>query len=876
MESSTLLPREVRGAGGLGLGWILAFSIGGAILLFAAIGFLLTWRVRVRDKNDATTIYQVSDNVEDHRRSIFSKRLVKRQYNGSRSLSRLSLSLPPVLPPLPTYNSFTFFGGNNKRGRSSSWIEEDKFHGPRVSRSRRDSLFSRDGWLGRAPTIPTLMTDEEVEKAQEAQEAQEMEQGIHVQKRHSVETLKPSKTAPDLPLQEEYIQISPVRAPSRARVRASVTDTDLRDILRSTEQRLREGTSRSPSKNSRNSPTKRSPQKISSLRSTPRKNSPTKTPHSHRTASSLDSTNTTGTVRICRVPPSPSKRATIHTIPMDAQSRQVSVSSIGSAANSLLAEAAQELILPGGLSSPSRLRGRQWEPQENTLPPKNDPPKQIIKDDSPDRRASQESEASSSLSTLYSANESEEKDQPDPFTERRTPGGLISDSRGSLFGPRVSHRRGRNLSISIPGGQTIFNTQGYGQGQGQLRPSFVSTQAVGGPPISSYLQPPPERFQRNDSFHARDQEGIALAFPVSNSYTSILTPSVTTEGDSTLSLGNGTDESPKPQVPDRMRPALQENRHSMATVPSPSTMTSSPFDEQDMLSLLMGTAPKRALPEPPKHIAQVDHIVMPKPVSPMPRREFSQHLRQMSSTANTIYRDELPVDDPSAISTGSPLRRSTSRSKKDMPTLPPPPTVPSMGSLGNSIMELRRMNSMISSYSANSLGSSTNEPDSPTLPMLNLTSSFSRRHTSPATPRASASGRQNYLNLGSPNKNGSGSVATPMPTRPLPSSRSTRSNLGVEIREDDIDEGKENQEPTPVSSGLRETRKSGNMGRDTRDVSRGSSKSKLGTVSELIAESKRESMRKSVESVGLYDKDGFLDSSPDTAGREAKGGCLRM
>ncbi|KAM0561684.1 hypothetical protein ACHAPJ_002853 [Fusarium lateritium] len=875
MDFSSLLRREVRGAGGLGLGWILAFSIGGAVLLFAAIGFLLTWRVKSRAKNDPTTIYQVSEDVEDHRRSIFTKRLVKRKYAMSRSVSRLSLSLPPVLPPLPSYNSFTFFGGNGKRGRSSSWVEEDKFHGPRVSRSRRDSLFSRDGWLGRSPMLPNLMMEDDVEKGQGSQE---LDQSIHVQKRQSIETLKLSKTAPELPLQEEQIQISPVRVPSRARVRASVTDTDLRDILRSTELRLRDGTSRSPSKNSRTSPTKRSPQKISSLRSTPHKASPAKTPHSHRTASSLDSTNTTGTVRISRVPPSPSKRATIHTIPTDAQSRQVSISSIGSAANSLIAEATQELVLPGGLSSPSRLRGRQWEPQENTSPQKQSPQKKTEKKDSPGRRASQESEASSSLSTLYSANDPEEKDQPDPFIERRTPGGLSSDSRGSLFGTRASHRRGRNLSISIPGGQSIFNTQG------QLRPSLVSTQAVGGPPMSSFLQPPPERFQRSDSYHARDQEGIALAFPVSNSYTSILTPSVTTaDEDSTLSLGNRMSESPKPEVPERVRPLLQENRHSVATVPSPSTMTSSPFDEQDMLSLLMGTAPKRALPEPPRHIAQVDQIVMPKPVSPMPRREFSNHLRQMSSTANTIYRDELPVDDPSAISTGSPLRRSLSRSKKDMPNVPPP-TVASMGSLGNSlgtslgnsIMELRRMNSVVSSYSANSLASSINEPDSPTLPTLNLTSSFSRSRVNPVTPRLSMSGRQNYLNLGSPNKSSPASAVPPMPTRPLPPSRSTRSNLGVEIREDDFEDGKENHEPPSLSSGLRETRRSGNMGRDARDLSLAPSKSKLGTVSELIAEGKRESKRKSVESVGLYDKEGFLKSSPDTSGREAKGRCLRM
>ncbi|KAH7177464.1 hypothetical protein DER46DRAFT_588651 [Fusarium sp. MPI-SDFR-AT-0072] len=867
MDLSNISRRAIHGAGGLGLGWILTFSIGGAILLFAAIGFLLTWRVKSRDKEDATTVYQVSENVEDHRRSIFTKRLVKRKYAMSRSVSRLSLSLPPVLPPLPTYNSFTFFGGNGKRGRSSSWVEEDRFHGPRVSRSRRDSLFSRDGWVGRAPTIPTLMTDDDLEKAQDSQE---LEQGIKVQKRQSVETLKPSKTAPELPMPEDEAQTSPVRAPSRARVRASVTDTDLRDILRSTEQRLRDGTSRSPSKNSRSSPTKRSPQKISSVRSTPRKNSPTKTPHSHKTISSEDSTNTTGTVRISRIPPSPTKRATIHVVPTNAQSRQVSTSSIGSAANSLIAEATQELVLPGGLSSPSRMRGRQWDAPEDPSSEKQNPQKktshkQSAKEDSPDRRASQDSQASSSLSTLYSANDPEEKNQPDPFVERKTPGVMSSESRGSLFGNRASHKRGRNLSISIPGGQSIFNSTG------QLRPSFVSTQAVGGPPISSYLQPPPERFQRNDTY-SRDQDGIALAFPVSNSYTSILTPSVTTtEGDSTLSLGNRMSESPKPEVPERVRPLLQENRHSVATVPSPSTMTSSPFDEQDMLSLLMGTAPKRALPEPPKHIAQVDQIVMPKPVSPMPRREFSQHLRQMSSTANTIYHDEPLVDSPSAISTGSPLRRSISRSKKDMPNLAPP-TVPSMGSLGNSIMELRRMNSMVSSYSGNSLGSSVNEPDSPTLPMLNLTSSFSRRTINPVTPRASMSGRQNYLNLGSPNKNSSGSVVPPMPTRPLPQSRSNRSNLGVEIREDDIDEGKENQEPSSTSSGLRETRRSANMGRDTRDLSRAPSKTKLGTVSELIAESKRDSKRKSVDSIGLYDADGFLKSSPV----DAKGRCLRM
>lgn len=870
MSYSSLSRRE---AGGLGLGWILAFSVGGAILLFAAVGFLLTWRIRSRTLPESTTIYQVSDNSDDHRRSIFTKRLVKKNYPMSKSISRLSLSLPPVLPPLPTHNSFTLFSGNGKRGRSSSWVEEDRFHGPKVSRSRRDSLFSRDSWLGRAPTLPSLMLEDDPEKAQPS-ELPADQPTIYLRDQQSLETLKPSKTAPELPTPAQELQTSPVRPPPLAHVRASVTDLDLRDILRSTEQRLRDGSSQSPTKTPRASPSKRS-QKLSSLKGTPHKNSPMKTPRTHRTASSLDSTNTTGTVRIKHVEQSPSKRSTIHVVPRPGHSRTVSISSIGSAANSLIAEATQELGLPGGLSSPSRLRGRQWQPLDGNSPQKDPTPKQkSVEKDSPERRLSQDSEASSSLSTLYSANEPEDKEQPDPFVEKKKKQGtLTSESRSSLFGPRSLRSRTRTLSISIPAGQTIFNTQ-----QGQLNRNSVSTQAVGGPPLSIVLQPPQEHLHRDISFGSRDRDGFALAYPVTGSMTSMVTPSVTTatDEDSSLHLDDRRSESPRLDVPGRPIWPQQQDRNTLlvGAPASPLTTASSPFDEQDMMALLMGTAmPRRALPDPPRHIAQVEQIVMPTPLCPRPRRDFSQHLHRMSlnSPETSVNEGESIGDDPGAVSTGSPLRRSLSRSLRDPPS-GPPPAMMSLGSLGNSIVELRRMNSMVSSYSATSMASTHNEPDSPTLPNP-LNSTFSRGRLT-SNPRTSTSGRQNYLNLGSPRKSLSGAVSAAAPTRPIPPSKSSRSNLGVEIREDEAEAGKENQGPEvkvprlEVATGLRETRRSGNLGRDTRDsilTTRAPGKTKVGALS------KKEAQRQSVESLGLYDKDGFLRSSPENKGR-----CLRM
>ena len=166
------------------------------------------------------------------------------------------------------------------------------------------------------------------------------------------------------------------------------------------------------------------------------------------------------------------------------------------------------------------------------------------------------------------------------------------------------------------------------------------------------------------------------------------------------------------------------------------------------------------------------------------------------------------------------------------------------------------MNSMISSYSVASMASTAQDTDSPTLPAAHISSL--------ATSKTASIGSKNYLKLGAPPKKN--------PRRAM--HRVTSVGLGITIREDAIDEGKENDSPkqnvlTTDAQGLREGRRSsGNQGRDA-----ALGKPKLGPVSELVAEHTRQADRKSAESLGLYDKDGFLRSSPE---RDVPKRSLRM
>lgn len=917
----------------LGLGWLLAFSLGGAVLLFTCIGLLLAWRIKSRPENNTTTtttIYEVSDGPNPGKKLGFTKRLTRRKYVMAQSTSRLSLTLPPIIPPLPSYQNFV---GNRKRSRS--WVEEDKFHGPKVSKSLRNSWFKRDSWLGKAPTLPSLMLDDAEkgdfddildihgqkretnsqrqqqqgqgqEHGQDQRRGQSQQQPQHQQRPQQYQQyqqhqhqpqppLETSQTAPEFYLEDlvdDLVNHSPsrIQLPVLPPMRASIADTGLRDILRSTEMRLKDG--KSPVKTPNASPTK---------------GSPSKTPHSQKTVSSqgsIGTIGTTGTVRITRVSLSPSKRATIQSIPSNAHthSRNASISSIGSAAHSLIAEATHELVLPGGLSSPSRLRGQQWEAQGEKIDldvePRGRP-----------RSKSLESDQSSSLSTVYSVGEHEEKlaeqhspqkrasyTTHDPFVEGFMSGATRLAPKPTLFGPRSLKKHGQNMSMSFTPNQAPRPVQS------QLRQTPVSTQAVGGSPLVSIVLDPPTETDPRESeyFKSIGNNALALDFPLSPSITSIVTPSVTTMEDSddgdTIGHTSNRSESPKPAL--QLSLPTGDSSVTLDDAISPSTITSSPFDEQDMMALLLSNpAPRRVLPEPPRHISHIDESIMPTPLSPRPRRDFSEQLRKMSVVSNvsSLYDEEIMPDDPSAVSTGSPSHRSTLRLTKS-PSLPPPPrsdSVVNVGSVGNSVAELRRMNSMVSSYSVASGTSSVyGDPESPTLPALRG-GGFSPSRSKSGTD---SMGRQNYLSLGSAAKTDGGAgrplsgpsplsgprpMSSPRPSslpRPVPKSRGSRGNPGgVEIREDDFGEGKENHgldfkmpriDVSIPNGALREARRSSNQGRESLLMSM----SKLGTV----VEHQHDMARSSVDSSGIYDEEGFLKESPERLDRDSKGLCLRM
>jgi hypothetical protein len=307
----------------------------------------------------------------------------------------------PLLPPLPTYNSFRTLGsmtnivGNRRRSRS--WVDEDAMHGPKMGDRARESWFlsessTFDGLGMGGPTMPAIeaagrvvhaMTPAPGEQTRDIGRSGEdgEEQQLAVKKRQGRNSLQGSKTAPSLATgdEDESHQRGRVRVPAQAHVRTCATYTDLRDILRSTEQRLRDGTSQSPTKTPRSSPTRGH-----------RGGSPTKmTPGSGRSGSSRGvATPSYHSARSNRSTPSPTKRGRGQEQQQQQQQyhhqqqqqqpqeygefgemtprlrvRNASITSIGSVANSLLLEAAEELDLSSGASSPTRRSEKQWAGQ---------------------------------------------------------------------------------------------------------------------------------------------------------------------------------------------------------------------------------------------------------------------------------------------------------------------------------------------------------------------------------------------------------------------------------------------------------------------------------------------------------------------------------
>ncbi|KAG6014205.1 hypothetical protein E4U43_006832 [Claviceps pusilla] len=212
----------------------------------------------------------------------------------------------------------------------------------------------------------------------------------------------------------------------------TMTDVGLRDILRSTDQRLREGVSRSPVKktNAAESPARGTGTPVKTTTTT------TTTPQSRRSGSTRHQRRPSRATPTPTPTPSPHKGPGSHLpgphlpgphLPhLHTSPTRASVTSVGSAANSLIAEATERLELPGGMASPSRLQGREWGGPSGSSDtrllqtPSRSPGREgpLLQRSShslggdakqgsrsPDKRQSACSDQSSSLSTLYSVGE---------------------------------------------------------------------------------------------------------------------------------------------------------------------------------------------------------------------------------------------------------------------------------------------------------------------------------------------------------------------------------------------------------------------------------------------------------------------------------------
>lgn len=901
----------------LGLGWLLAIALCGGILLFTTVGLLLVWWVKKTRHPGPQTVYGYAA-TQSSLMPGSSSRLIKKRLLGSGSLSKLSSrfssrfsfsaqSVPPP-PPLPTHESFRLPERRRTvsrgRKRSRSWVDEDDLHGPKMSRNMQ-SAKEAYGWFGLVPTLPNVETVPEKEEP--------VHDGVplyHPQPRW----LPRSQTEPKFSYPMSHNNSS---APSRhgslpmgiapaggmkmpvprpAHMKASATDSNLRGILRSTDIRLSERRS------------SLSPVKIS--RSSAVRGSPTKTVRSQRSGSSGRSGHD------WRAPGSPPKRS--HS---QRGSRSNSISSIGSAANSLIAAATQELELPGGLSSPSKTRGvrreQQQQGQQRTAhgsperaqrvshqnqgmqrhspqrysPQRHGPQmmampqtqmqvpqmqfpqmqypqlpfpymqqqQQNSPQRSPERRKSFDSDRSSSLSTLYSANEPEEEEPrqrqgEDPFVDRGGP--KRWPSWQMRFANGDSQRRAKTLSSAslshfMMGGEPSRQTSC----PPPLRPiSAISQPDMGREGVVSplVLEPPTTALAPDASSSGPDTSTSMMPYlntaPSEASFVSMSVESDATDVPSNETqrvdwLDSSDSTSSSPTTPT-----------GRARFADASTLSSSPYDEREIMSLLLATAPsQRSLPPPPSTMAGgVDGSIITL-LSPPPRGSLVRH----PSTSSSIYTLESFLAEPGAMLTGSPSQRSAIHPFLDGPRV------------SNTVAELRRMNSVLSTFSVTSLNSLNGHDESPTLSTSWSGSTASR----PLFFGAGSIGSRHYLNVGNTRSSlAAGSLLHRYGSRGSRHRRAEtyhfgKENQGLGLRLScimdetlDIDPQKGTAPTVNVvcepAMEIIEGIPTGVLGQ------------KLGPVDELLALDHGKGQRRdSLESLGLYDNDGFLLSSPE---RDAK------
>jgi hypothetical protein len=836
MDYSTIVRREQeRHSSGLGLGWLLAVAIGGGILIFAAVGCLLAWRIQRTGQPCTTRVYSMGNADTERRGSIngpntshfehlppdstaglssltassTTKLLKKSFFRSDSSWSQLSSKtslrggLPPVLPPLPTYQGFLTrqktrdINARLESDRAAWVVDEEAVHGPVIKRlSFRESWFSKEAWLARSPTLPNVSGGEDIavnEDRQQIQESQQQDQldtgaqtqtqtltqtqtqpqrqdieqhrqpeqppagqKIEIQKRQS-KILNTSQTTPQLSNDDDHVVRGRQRAVAQTQdppVRPCATETDLRVILASTEKRLLEGASRSPSK------------KAFNLNA-----SPTKTPPRSGRAG------TPG--RVGSMTPSPSKK-NVGT-PKTTHSHSASMSSIGSAAKSLINLATEELELPAGQGSPRRQRVRDWEPLRQvhqTTQPKEHKPDQQAAQEAAQRQvekqqqqqqqqpqqpqppqarrsSSVKSDVSSSLSTLYSVGDPEDV-------------GLTAAPPKMTRGGMQGHvRQGVSTISDLGSDHPIEEDRQLGTTRQQLtgpRP-FKRSKTVGGRPMTDASAIPAPlrtisvnsrigRTGANDGLKTESfrltvlQQGHRRSRKVVQSEAqSATTPNLVGDhlspnGHKRESLSAASSESSMVSVPvysqatandlPRLPKAEEQLRAREAAmtppVSSPETvrgldLPSSPLNEHEVLSMLMASTRPRNLPTPPpsRIFALRDDAAIPAPLNPRPKSRHGSVMTPAISSSGPQFMPPCPPPFSSSGGLGAfPVsltrRASTSSSVYDQDSIStaileeeatdlPSRRATTGGDLktvGSTIAELRRMDSV---YSVASLAS---------------------------------------------------------------------------------------------------------------------------------------------------------------------------
>lgn len=690
--------------------------------------------------------------------------------------------------------------------------------------------FRSPSWLSRLPARTSAPSTGSLASA--ASDDRPMEVAKTRARPPPAPALQTSRTAPIFrPADGPWVR---VRIPGQTHVvPPSATDKDLNMILQSTDLRLRQRPPVSPPK---------------TAVSLPPRSSPSHTPRSWQPASAQR-----------RQSPSPTRTSTART---EAPSFTLSAPS-SSSATSIPGPVAEPKLSPqekspsspaititkspasgSGSASASPLQQSRPSSAHADWPAKS--PVRAVAASSP-RPGSAGSQVSSSLSTLYSANEPEEepaRPAEDPFVGARRPS--WQTSRQLPSGPRPLRRIKTTSPASIskmmqPSPVAALSTRPISanwrsnplreEPRSMLMPAPVMLLP---PPARSTPSPQPS-FVTVSAVSSEEEEEDEEDAATANGETRDTPRAPWT---ATAKASSGT-SSPLVVISPR-----DSKASAVADLPS-----SSPYSEEDILAMLLSdSTPRRALPFPPAALAGPDGSVVPTPLAPPPKdgRWLSPSGPPPPTTADSdsaSAASSLAVGgvEPGAVSYGSPVRRPTGRSVRDHAH---------SNTLSSTIAELRRMNSMVSSYSVASTTTSTvaGPMDSPTLPdIFRAPDAPSRAKSRSLKPIGSC----HYLSVGRHElRDGAGPKTVSLD---LGAARPGRRG-----RERDKENHRPGREAWTTSTATAPA-----------VLPPSEDKPKLGPAHQLLVEEKRHlEKRDSADSLGLYDKDGFLLSSPEREARK--------